>query len=140
MDQIEALPISLWREQVPKQRRLLDAVHQVQASHSACRASALQLDHLLGQFVRSFNVARNAISVNDPYVISYVFGSLQGLASEDILPWIGSGKTSTPPDWLNNARDAAKADPEIASANEQYAQRRQELTGAVDALIQELDT
>ena len=137
MDRIEALPISLWREQLPKQRRLLDAVHRVQESHSTFRVSALQLDVLLGQFSRVF-AARNAIPADHAYVISYVFSSLQGIAPEDILAWIGSGQSRTAPDWLNNVRDEAKADPDIASANEQYAQRRQELTGAVEALTQEI--
>lgn len=78
MEVLRSLPISLRRDELPSERPLLDAVHALQLSYSAFRVAAVKLDSLLLRFAREFNAGRNAISANDPAIIGYVLGSLQG--------------------------------------------------------------
>ena len=126
MTVIRDLPISLWRDELVGQKTLLNAVHDLQLSHSAFRVAALHLDHLLGQFARRFNATRGAISANDQAAVSYILGSLQGFKSPDILPWIDGGIRKEP-GWLEEARVTAAGDAAMVAAHGEYAKARQDL-------------
>ena len=138
MNIIRNLPISLWREELPKHGSLLNGIHQLQLSDSAFRVAALDLDAALTQFARASNARRGYAANMDRPLVSYVIGSLQGFRPDDILPWINLGLERAN-GWLEEGRIAALADVEIVASHRKFAECRQSLVAKIEVLVKELD-
>ena len=138
MNVIRDLPISLWREELPRRKSLLNAIHDLQKSHSAFRLAALSFDAALTQFARVDNVRRGYATNMDSHLISYVLGSLQGFSPDELIRWINFGLERVN-GWLEEGRASALADPQMVAAHALYRTRRHDLTASLDVLARELD-
>ncbi len=136
---IRNLPISLWREELPKYKSLLNAVHELQLSYSAFLVGAQNLDTTLTQFVRANNVRRGYAQNMDTHLISYIIARLQGFGQDEILPWINYGIEKSD-GWLEQDLNLASDDQQIISKHREYSNLRKILMIKLDALIGELNT
>lgn len=137
MKVIQDLPISLWREELPKKKNFLNAIHKLQLSYSTFNVVALNLDHLLHQFIRTYNAAHNVDSINDGTFVAYVLGSLQGFSSAELLIQLDRDHRALK--LFDPASDSAKADPKIIAAHTEYVNQRKLLVDAVEILANELN-
>ena len=134
---LQNLPVSLWKDELPRERAFLDRLLALQRAHSEFHLAATELDHLLSLFVRAQNAEREAIAANDPPLRSFIFGRMNGFASEQLLPWIDVPKAALA--WLEPSAAVAAEDSAIREAHGKFVNARRTLEARLEDLRAALD-
>lgn len=93
---LQALPITVWKDALPKRTKLLQLALDLQRFYAAFNALASETDELLIQLVRSFNHGRGADSANDALYRQMSIGFIFGRPIAELLPWLASHGPGNP--------------------------------------------
>jgi len=89
-DEIEKFPIDLLMDEFPASNEFIKLLKDVQKTRAEFVVTAAELDNLLSNFVRKFNISREAIYTNDKPLINYIISRLNGVdactAATTVLP------------------------------------------------------
>lgn len=131
---VRECPIQVWIDAVPKQRDLLSILDEFQSAFLAFAGAAANLDHELVEFARQYNADHRTISANDPPIVGYVLGRMQGFEDREILPWISFDGGREPWAFVSNAFSRASENARIVSMHAEYSVRRRAVGGYVERL------
>lgn len=124
--------IDSWRDKLPTERPVLDALRELQRANVAFLQIARKLDRRLIQVVADYNASHRLDPIIDTLDLSFIMGRMLGLPDQDVLMRIG-----LPQGTLGQLRArgvAALADDQVAELVAPFMSARVRLLHAVDAL------
>jgi hypothetical protein len=124
--------IDSWRDKLPSERTVLDALRELQRANVAFMQVARKLDRRLFQVVADYNASHRLDPIIDTLDLSFIMGRMIGLPDQDVLTRIG-----LPQETLGQLRArgvAALADDQVAALVPPFMSARARLLQAVETL------
>ena len=98
-NQLQEYPISIWRENLKKEKELFAAITAFQRAYSEFMAIAGNIQTLVQNGIRYFNekqLARFVIILDVSFCEKYLLGKLLDMGEKEILVWMGAYEDNLP--------------------------------------------
>ena len=133
---IASSPIDYWQSHIidKNYRAIMNEIISFRNQYKTTKIAAQNLDIVLWQKIRLKNASENLISANDEADHAFFLGKVDGMSTEEIMPFLESGG----PGRLEPSYEYLKRDKEIATCANKYKSEREKLKAAISNLENQL--